>query len=60
MRDESRAWYLLALGDQPNDPVSRAAIERLATPGVLAGPPADTLSIRHAEKTNQEPTVPHH
>jgi tetratricopeptide (TPR) repeat protein len=59
LRDEARAWYLLALNDQPNDPVSRAALERLATPDVLVSPPADAPSIRHAGKTNQEPAVPH-
>jgi tetratricopeptide (TPR) repeat protein len=38
LRDEARAWYRLALNEQPDDPVSRAAIERLATPEVVARP----------------------
>jgi tetratricopeptide (TPR) repeat protein len=59
LRDEARAWYLLALSEQPDDPVSRAAIERLAAPGALVGPPDETHSIRRAESPDQEPTVQH-
>ena len=33
--DEARAWYRLALRDQPNDSISRAGILRLARPDVL-------------------------
>ena len=33
-RDEARAWYRLALGEQPDDPISRAALERIDRPDV--------------------------
>ena len=59
LRDEARAWYLLALGDQPNDPVSRAAIQRLAAPGVLVGVPYDTPSNPHAGNTDPGPAIQH-
>ena len=58
-RDEARAWYRLALHDRPNDQVSRAAIQRLATPGALAGAPDETPSTPAAGETQPEPAVPH-
>jgi tetratricopeptide (TPR) repeat protein len=59
LRDEARAWYQLALNEQPNDPVSRAAIERLATPGALVAPADEAPSIRHAGKTNPDAAAAH-
>ncbi len=59
LRDEARAWYLLALSDQPDDPVSRAAVERLAAPGLPVGPPDETQSIRRAKKSDQGTAVQH-
>lgn len=39
--DEARAWYRMALLEQPDDSVSRAAIERLGRPDVLRADPAE-------------------
>jgi tetratricopeptide (TPR) repeat protein len=39
--DEARAWYRVALREQPDDSVSRAALERLARPDALGAKPTD-------------------
>jgi tetratricopeptide (TPR) repeat protein len=59
LRDEATAWYRLALAEQPDDPISRAAIERLANPDTLAGPPNDTPSVHHAAETHRGPAIGH-
>jgi tetratricopeptide (TPR) repeat protein len=59
LRDEAQAWYRLALIGQPDDPISRAALERLARPGVLPAAPDEALFIRRVEVPHQEPATQH-
>jgi tetratricopeptide (TPR) repeat protein len=41
--DEARAWYRLALLEQPDDSVSRAALERVASPDAVGAKPAERI-----------------
>jgi tetratricopeptide (TPR) repeat protein len=43
LHDEARAWYRLALLEEPDDSISRAGLERLAHPDVLEAKPADRI-----------------
>ena len=43
LRDQARAWYRLALHEQPDDSISQAGLDRLAYPDVLEEKPAERI-----------------